>query len=266
MRVRTLAGILRNRIVAYVSGLLQDRLPPQPESRLISDAGRFWAGSEDDRALRDLSHWAGEGRWTDPAAWERIGRAHLTMFERLCLLAECKKPIRSMVEWGPGGGANAIHFCHKASRFYGIDISQANLDECERQVRALGLPGFTPVLIPADRPEECEKTIVEPVGFFLSTAVYQHFPSRNYGIRVTRIAHRLLTENGIALIQIRYDDGDRAHGSKTRNYADQALSFTTWTIDEFWVVAAECGFEPLAIGLDTDTKYAYYYLKKRGRE
>jgi len=185
------------------------------------------------------------------------------MFERLCRLAHCETPLETMAEWGPGGGANAICFSPEMSRFYGIDISQANLDECERQVRTHGLDGFTPVLIPADRPEECEQAIGEPVDFFLSTAVYQHFPSRSYGIKVTRIAHRLLTDKGIALIQIRYDDGDRAHRSKTRNYADQALSFTSWTIEEFWAVVADCGFEPLAVSLDTYAKYAYYFLKKR---
>ncbi|MEW6111143.1 MAG: class I SAM-dependent methyltransferase [Thermodesulfobacteriota bacterium] len=263
MSVRKSGSLLRNRIATYLSDFFQDRLPPQLEARVISDAGRFWAASDGDPDLRDLSHWAGEGRWTDREAWERIGRAHWRMFERLCLLAECEKRVESMAEWGPGGGANAIQFCRAIPRFYGIDISRANLEECERQVRAHGLHGFTPVLIPGDRPEECEQAIGEPVEFFLSTAVYQHFPSRNYGIRVTRIAHRLLSDNGIALIQIRYDDGDRAHRSKTRNYADQALSFTTWTIEHFWAEADDCGFEPLAISLDTDARYAYYFLKKR---
>jgi SAM-dependent methyltransferase len=260
--VREFGSLLRNRIIAYASDLIRDRLPPQPEARIIADADSFWAASDSNPSLRDLSHWVGEGRWTDREAWEGIGRSHLKMFEQLCLLAKCQKPVESMAEWGPGGGANAIYFCRAIPQFYGIDISQANLDECERQVRAYGLHGFSPVLIPADRPEECEQAISAQVDFFLSTAVYQHFPSRSYGIRVIRIAHRLLTDNGIALIQIRYDDGDRAHRPKTRNYADQALSFTTWTIEEFWGVAADCGFAPLAVKLDTDVKYAYFFLKK----
>ena len=79
---------------------------------------------------------------------------------------------------------------------------------------------------------------------------------------MTRIAHRLLTTPGIALIQTRYDDGSERYGSKGRNYAQDVATFTSYGVDEYWQIAADAGFEPLAVVLRPHVRYAYYFLKK----
>jgi len=225
-------------------------------------AVRFWARSGGDEHIRDLSHWYGEGRWADKDKWDRIGQGHLKMLEKLCLLAEVTKPIQSMVEWGPGGGLNAVHFCATIPVFYGVDISSANLAECQRQVEARDLKGFIPLLIDIDKLEQCIELVERPVDFFLSTAVYQHFPSKEYGIRVTKLAARLLAPEGVALIQIRYDDGSYRLRAKKRNYEKNVIFFTSYHVDEFWQIAIDAGLRPLAVRLLPEVSYAYYFLKK----
>jgi hypothetical protein len=100
------------------------------------------------------------------------------------------------------------------------------------------------------------------VDFFLSTAVFQHFPSQEYGIKVTRLAFHLLKDEGVAIIQIRYDDGSDILKSKQRDYARNAITFTSYPVHEYWQIALESGFTPLAVILDTEPCYAYYLLRK----
>lgn len=231
---------------------------------ITRNATALWARSGSDEHVRDLSHWHGEGRWADEGNWERNGQRHFDMLGKLCLLAEVTQPIQSMVEWGPGGGLNAVWFCATVPIFYGVDISPANLAECQRQVEARGLRGFIPVLIDIDKLERCLDLVEQPVDFFLSTAVYQHFPSKEYGIRVTELAARLLADGGVALIQIRYDDGSPRLKAKKRNYEKNVVFFTSYEIHEFWQIAVDVGLKPLAVSLNPKTTYAYFFLKKGG--
>ena len=97
---------------------------------------------------------------------------------------------------------------------------------------------------------------------FLSTAVYRHFPGDNYGVRITRLARRLLAAEGLALIQTRYDDSNPAFAAKARDSRGNADTFTSYRIEEFWHVAADSGFRPLAIVLRPATNYACYLLSK----
>jgi hypothetical protein len=104
---------------------------PQSTSQIANDAKNFWSQSIDSAKLRDFSHWKGEGRWNDELSWDRIGEKHFSMYETLCVLTNTSRPIMSMVEWGPGGGANAVKFINEIDEFFGVDISDANLAECK---------------------------------------------------------------------------------------------------------------------------------------
>jgi len=234
------------------------------EAGIARNAAALWARSTSDELIRDLSHWRGEGRCADEDNWDRLGQRHFKMFEKLCLLADVTQPIQSLVEWGPGGGANAVWFCAKVPIFYGVDISPANLAECQRQVESRSLQGFRPILIDIDKLEQCLELVEEPVDFFLSTAVYQHFPAKEYGIRVTELAARLLADEGVALIQIRYDDGSPQLKAKKRNYEKNVVTFTSYDIHEFWQIAIDVGMVPLAVNLNPKVAYAYFFLKKGG--
>jgi hypothetical protein len=229
---------------------------------LASAAGRYWSQSSTVPWIQDMSHWRGRGRWRDDRVWRSIGARHFAMYEQLCLLARRPRPIRSMLEWGPGGGANAVAFAPEVEKFHGVDISAANLDACGRQLESIGFEGWHPVEIDANRPGECLDVVTTPIDFFLSTAVFQHFPGKAYGAEVVRIAHRLLASPGIALIQIRYDDGSEILQPKRRDYAKNAVTFTSYRIDEFWQIASDAGFEVLSVALSPGDCYASYWLRK----
>jgi cyclopropane fatty-acyl-phospholipid synthase-like methyltransferase len=188
------------------------------------------------------------------------------MFLRLCNLAA--RPLwemNSMMEWGPGGGANAVAFASSMKRFVGVDISAANIEECIRQFGERGLMTKTalhPVIVDISAPESALENMGDKADFFLSTAVYQHFPSMKYGERVTRIANNALCPNGLAIIQIRLNDGTPNFQSKCADYALEFLSFTCYTIEEFDKIVLDCGFETLDREFIEDVNYVYYLLKK----
>ncbi|MEI9478643.1 MAG: class I SAM-dependent methyltransferase [Deltaproteobacteria bacterium] len=234
---------------------------PQSNSRILADAENFWNCDHQSR-LPDDSHWLGKGRWTKQKDWIQIGKIHWNMFEKLCLLSGTARPIQRMIEWGPGGGANAARFCFEVQEFFGDDISKANLAECQHRLEASGLKGFRPILVDIRHPEQCLQFFNNPVEFFLSTAVYQHFPNKEYGIRVTELAYKLLRDKGLALIQIRYDSGAKRFRPKRRDYHKNMITFTSYGIDEFWEIVRQIGFKPLAVTLETSTHYAYFCLQK----
>ena len=234
---------------------------PQSEERISRDATKFWSSSDKSDRIKQLSHWLGKGKWSDEQRWTRLGQMNFDRFEQLCLLANTTRPIRSMIEWGPGGGANAVQFCSEVERFIGVDISMANLAESLRQLESRGFDEFQPIWIKSEKPEQVLDYVDFPVDFFLSTSVYQHFPSKDYGVRVTKLAYQLLSEEGVALIQIRYDDGSKKFKPKRRDYHQNGITFTSYHLDEFWHIALQIGFNPLCITLDSSC-YAYYFLKK----
>jgi cyclopropane fatty-acyl-phospholipid synthase-like methyltransferase len=235
--------------------------------QLAVEAGEYWRQSSGRPWVQDMSHWRGRGRWSDEQAWAALGERHLEMFRQLCALAGRTDKISRMLEWGPGGGANATAFAPDVSRFYGVDISPANLEECGRQLKAIGFDGWHPIEIDAAQPEQCLGSLDEPVDFVLSTAVFQHFPGQAYGQRVLKIIHEILADDGVALIQIRYDDGSEVLKCKTHDYAKYVVTFTSYRIEEFWQLAAGIGLKPAALILKPEDCYAFYLLKKGvGRE
>jgi hypothetical protein len=231
-------------------------------SQTATGAGDYWTASERRPWIRDMSHWRGQGRWKDDAAWLSIGQQHVAMVRRMMRAAGTSTPVRRMLEWGPGGGANAVAFAPWLETFYGVDISRPNLQECGRQLKASGFDGFHPIHIPAANPTAVMDHGAHPVDLFLSTAVFQHFPSQAYGISVLNLARKLLGRDGLALIQIRYDDGTDDVRCKSGEYNDAtAVTFTSYRIDAFWQLAEQAGFEPLSVTLQRESLYAYYALR-----
>ena len=237
---------------------------PHSLSRLSKDAQNLWQSSESSDQIRDYSHWLGKGRWEDEKEWEEIGNSHYAMYQKIRFLAGMERPFSSMIEWGPGGGANAVKFCTEFSDFYGIDISKANLGECERVLKERSSATFHPIHIEANKPERVKGKIQKPVDFFLTTAVFQHFPSQAYGLRVLKTAYDLLTDDGLALVQTRYQTNTPKGTSKIKDYQQNVLTFTSYPIDEFWNNIIEVGFTPLGIVLIPESLYAYYFMKKKG--
>lgn len=242
----------------------------QSEAELASVTMRYW--NQGDKAgvdLKDYSHWAGAGPWQDREKWLALGRVHFEMYAQLCLLTGTPRPLGNAVEWGSGGGANAIHFIQEVQTFCGIEIAQASLDECGRVLKEAGFHGFQPVLISAENPEQALELAPGPFDLFLSTYVFELLPGRSYGERILRIASQLLTPGGLALIQIRYDDGSPRSSQKNTDYFRHSSRFTSYRVEEFWVLAQKLGFEPRYVtlvpkqipGFSGDL-YAYFAMTK----
>ncbi|MBC6990584.1 class I SAM-dependent methyltransferase [Hymenobacter sp. BT491] len=238
-----------------------------PESKLIADSQRYW-NRTDRSCIPGNAHWRGNGVFAgDDARWLAMGRHNLAQFARLAGPAYLRTP-RRIVDWGCGGGANAVHFAPGAARYYGVDITAASLRECHRQLQALACEAFVPVQFEADQPEHALEHIPKACDLFFSTYVFEIFPTKEYGSRVLNIASKLLTNDGLAFIQIRYDDGTSASQPHRWGYAQNLPHMTTYRIEEFWQNAEQCGFTPQLVTLERQQavelgeRYAYFLLKK----
>ena len=243
------------------------RFFPHDDSRLARDAQEVWDHDiENGAGSKEGSHWRGHGDWSDDT-WLGYGKLHLEMMEDAMKLAGREKPIRTALEWGSGGGANSSAFSAVVDKYVGIDISESNLEECVRQNNADGRDNFVPIHVPAEWPEAAEQLVksagIEPVDFFLSTAVYQHLPGRRYAARVTDTAKKLLADDGLAIINIRYWDLARQNRNWRRSYQDNAHEFNKYTVYEFQREMAVAGMEILEVRMRPITRHAYFVLRKK---
>jgi cyclopropane fatty-acyl-phospholipid synthase-like methyltransferase len=214
--------------------------------KLMADAEEFW--NLQTPWVRRMTHIRGAPTWPSKR-WQAIGECNFRKFHVLVNeLGLDMSQFRTMVEWGSGGGANAIKFLRHFRKLYGVDISEHALHSCAQILDTTHGKGssvaFAPVRIPCASPELSLKSIPEQVDFFLSTAVFQHFPSKDYGKRVVKIASQLVRPGGLAIIQFRWDDGGRFHACKKKDYGKgkNAVRFTSYGIGEFLTVMREAGF------------------------
>ncbi|WP_310975512.1 MULTISPECIES: class I SAM-dependent methyltransferase [unclassified Amycolatopsis] len=150
----------------------------QSESRISTDAQAYWREPAGDRWLAN-SHWRDASVFRDNDLWSRIGREHLELFERGAKMTGFTRPWDRIVDWGCGGGANAVEFAPHAREYIGVDISAATLRECEREVSAACGTPFTPVSIDVEAPEAAVARIGEPCDVFLSFYVFELFRPRS---------------------------------------------------------------------------------------
>ena len=253
---------LGREVVAGIHDLFS-RLMSHSEKHLVEDSIDVWEHRYEDgdnTASLEGSHWLNHGSWND-THFREYGQLHLEMIKDGLEMAGRTSPVRSVVEWGSGGGSNATAICPITDHYFGVDISQSNLDECVRQSQAVGITNFEPIHIPAVRPEEVLQQI-NAVDCFLSTAVYQHLPGRSYARRVTNIAKQLLADDGIAIINIRYANLKRQVRNWRRSYKRHATHFNHYTVWEFEMEMAHAGMEVMEIRMKPLTHHAYFFLRK----
>lgn len=236
----------------------------QSESKISTDSQAYWTSVKDDR-WKGNSHWRSAGVFADGKLWSEIGRRHLLLFERGARTVDFRRSWSRVVEWGCGGGANAIHFAPRADEFIGVDISEDTLAECGRQVAEACDTPFRPIRVEVTEPEK----VLEVAGscdIFLCFYVFELLPTPEYGARLLRIAHQLLNPGGLALVQIKYDDGRWATRPRRRAYKSGLADMTTYPIAAFWELAVECGLTPESIELvpknELDERYAYFLLSR----
>ncbi|MEM6393900.1 MAG: class I SAM-dependent methyltransferase [Planctomycetota bacterium] len=240
---------------------LPSRLTADDAAKRTRDAGEFWSESEGDEAVADMSHWRGKGRWDDEQ-WYGVGRRHVAMLEQLAGACGQELGGGALLEWGGGGGSNLLAFREHFARVYDVDISQANLDEVARQFEEHGKDGLTTIHIEPEQVASVPGRVGEALDVFLCTAVFQHFPGKDYGLEVLRCAAGMLKPGGLSLVQIRYDNGNRRYAAKDRDYKTQFLTFTSYAIDEFWQACSAEGLQPIAVRLNPDVNYAFFGLRK----
>ena len=240
--------------------------PRQSEDRLRQDAQHYW--NDEQAILPQMSHWSGAGDYSDEERWTALGAEHLALYEDFARMTGKSAPLKRVIEWGCGGGANAIHFAPVAEEFVGIDVAEATLKECERVTSSRGLTNFRPKLISVTDPDEARTLASDPCDLFLCTYVFELLPTPEYGLKVLSIAHDLLEQKGMAIIQIRYISDSWETKPKRFGYRNFIGSNTTYRIDDFWKAAEQRGFEPKAVklvpyqSLNENTNYAYFMLVK----
>lgn len=236
----------------------------QSDARISADAQAYWR-QPGDAEWQSNSHWRTGTAFAGSDLWSEIGRRHLAMFERGTRTAEFTRPWGRVLDWGCGGGANAIHFAPRADEYIGVDISAETLTRCGLEVAAVSDTPWRPVLIDVTEPEQALQK-VDGCDVWLCFYVFELIPSPEYGQRLLRIAHQQLAPGGLAFIQIKYSDGRRATRSRRRSYRSGLASMTTYRIDEFWELTQRCGFVPESVELvprnELDERYAYFLLTR----
>lgn len=236
------------------------------EERISADAQAYWRTAGDAEWQSD-SHWRTGAAFADGDLWSEIGRRHLEMFERGTRTVGSSRPWGRVLEWGCGGGANAVHFAPRAEEFIGVDISAETLSQCGREVAAVSDTPWRPVLVDVREPEQALRQ-VDSCDVWLSFYVFELIPSPEYGERLLRIAHQMLTPGGLAFIQIKYSDGRWSTRPRRRSYRSGLATMTTYRIEEFWALAETCGFIPETVELvprdELDERYAYFLLTRPG--
>lgn len=242
----------------------------QSESELGDEANRYWNdfSSPTAAARPQEAHWRGAGSFADDALWLRLGREHLTLLHGSLRRHGLPLQAGRVVEWGCGGGMNAVHFAQGAQAFYGVDISPASLEECARQLQRAGLPGFVPVLVSANAPRTALSTIGAPCDLFICTYVFELLPSEAHGLALLDLARELLRPGGVAMVQIRVSHGGLAGRSRPWDYAANMAHNVTFTRAAFDTACRERGLQVLDV-LDKpavpelrEKDYAYFVLQR----
>ncbi|WP_234800124.1 class I SAM-dependent methyltransferase [Mycolicibacterium diernhoferi] len=259
---RRWSELLRRNVhrLSHVAGFLGAGQKP---SRRLSDAQSYWS-AEAAPGWTENSHWrSGLGETN----WEDVGKEHLAMFEQFARALEVSTHPDVVIDWGCGGGANAVVFAPITKRKYiAADVSGESVMECVRQVRAVCDTPTGQSIIDIAEPGRTVEKLKTQCDLFLCTYVLELTADRDEALRILRLAERLLVSGGMAFIQVKYHTADwRTRGYK-RNYRRNLSNMTTFGIEEFWIASAACGLMPKLITLvprnSLDSRYAYYALVK----
>jgi SAM-dependent methyltransferase len=256
--VRRRAGQLR-RVSDHVR-------PAPPVDRIVDDAGTYWTGRDDDPAWEGNAHWRSA---LGEEHWHTVGAEHLAIFGTFAKALDLPATPGVVVEWGCGGGANAVAFAPVADEFVAVDVSGDSVEECVRQVAMVCDTPVVPLVVDIRDPERAAEGREGSCDTFICLYVVEVLPSVADVKRILRVAERMLVPGGVAFVQMKYHTADWRPRAYKRDYARSLSTMTTFGIDEFWSLTAECGLTPRLVTLvpenHLDTRYAYYALTKDAR-
>lgn len=235
------------------------------ERRLIGEAAQYWA-DEGASTWRDDSHWRGASV-VDDEMFDKIGSAHASLFDRLAAMVGGGTDLGRVLEWGVGGGANAVQFAPRADSFIALDVNPASTVEAARHVRSVCSTPVTEIVVDLADPEAAlERVPNESLDLFICLYVLELVPTPECGIRLMRIASAMLRPGGLAFVQIKYDNGSLSTRAYRRNYRRNSANMTTYALDGFWCDVADLGLDPVGMVLvpenDLDQRYAYLLLRR----
>lgn len=239
--------------------------PAQSPRRRAADASSYWS-RERDQHWRSNSHFRDSSAFADdPDLWWRVGLEHLEIVRAAARACEWSWGAPRVVDWGCGGGANAVAFAPHAREMILVDLSKDTLDECVRQVRSVCETPVVEVEVPVDAPEAAlDRT--RGCDLFLCFYVLELVPSPDHGARILEVAARSLAPGGMAVVQFKYDDGGRTSGPFRRDYVRHLANMTTYRIPDFWQLAIAAGLRPRILTLvpsnDLDKRYAYLAMTR----
>jgi len=251
------------RSLAYAATKLNYR---QSTNRIASDAQEYWADQTSNNH-KSNSHWKGNDGLSD-ATWMQIGLLHRKLVQDAAASVGLNAQGSRMLEWGCGGGANAVQLAELANEYLGIDVSAASLKECAARMSDVGYKQFIPVLIDVDKPQKSLEQIRLPVDIYICTYVFELIPTQEYGADLLRIAFQHLRPGGLAVIQIKYSTNEPETRGHKWGYRRNLANMTTYSIDQFWLLAESVGFKPVSVSLRPydalvkDGRYAYFVLQK----
>lgn len=239
----------------------------ESEASLGQAANRFWNDfARPERAQE--AHWRGHGPFVDDAVWLKLGRSHLELLQQV--LHGQGRVLRTgrVVEWGCGGGMNAVHFARGAQCYYGVDLSPATLQECARQLAHERLGGFVPVLVDANQPRAALQVIGAPCDLFICTYVFELLPSVGHALQLLQLAWELLAPEGVALVHFRCSGAAVSSRSRPWGYEENMAHNVTFTVAGFRTACERLGFAVLGVQTVAsvpelnEKNYAYVVLVK----
>ncbi|HKY36659.1 MAG TPA: class I SAM-dependent methyltransferase [Polyangiaceae bacterium] len=261
--LRPLYGPLKRRMVGGLDLLGHLRR----EGSIVASAQRYWDEAGGSARGRSSAHFRDAEVFEGAAgSWLHLGKRHLEIYQTFERAVGSPMRLERVLEWGCGGGANAVHFAPLCREFLGVDVADEMLAECARQVAQVTSSKFTPIKVKIAEPEAVLSEVKGQIELFLCTYVFELIPSRAYGARLLRIAGQLLCPGGMALIQIKYPERSSWSSAKRWDYAKNHANATQYPIEEFWQEAESAGLLPRLVRLVPqdpvvhDLRYAYFCL------
>lgn len=233
-------------------------------------AADVWQGLKQEDKRRAKSHWLGYGRYVKKEDWQAIGEQSLRRLEFLSRILDrdlTSNPANTtIIEWGPGGGSNVVGLSKICSNYIAVDISSSNLGECQKQLSAAGVKTkLHPVIIKGKPSSQLPKEKLPPANLFLSTAVFQHFPSKEYAVDVLRALHAQTAVGAAGFLQIRFDNNNPKYKTieKLSDYKTNYTTSCSFTIDDFYMLVQRQGFRVQAMSdINTTSNYITYFLTR----
>jgi len=191
------------------------------------------------------------------------GDKHYSFYMAILRFAEMGKINPNILEWGTGGGANVLGFLkHFKTKYFGVDISKENLNECQKITQKYKLNRFIPIFINIEKPNIVESIIDEKIDLFLITYVIAHLPDKQYAENIIKIAYRMLANNGVAIFHVLLSDKTKKlYGDYTHN----VHSNTVFNYEEFLVLCKKHGFIHILQTKDdtlNNQYFSYFVFKK----